>query len=63
MTKKAPTLIKPPNKWKDKVEIKEDVNINVFPSAETLNAISQKTLAEAAERFKFVMGDTGYYFE
>jgi DNA-binding XRE family transcriptional regulator len=46
-----------PKKWKDKVEIKEDVNINVFPSTEALNAISQKALAEAAERFKFVMGD------
>lgn len=41
-----------PKRWKDKVEIKEDVNINVFPSADVLDAISKKALAEAAERFK-----------
>jgi hypothetical protein len=41
-----------PRKWKDKVEIKEDVNVNVFPSTEKLNEISRKTLEEAAERFR-----------
>ena len=46
-----------PKKWKDKVERKEDVNVNVLPSAEVLDEISRKSLAQAAEKFKIIMGD------
>lgn len=38
-----------PNLWKDKVEVKEDINLNVFPPKEQLDAIYEKALAEAEE--------------
>lgn len=38
-----------PHKWKDRVEVKEDININVFPSKEVLDGIYAKSLAQAAE--------------
>lgn len=45
-----------PHKWKDKVEVKEDVNINVFPSKEVLDAIYQKVLGEAAQMESKLIG-------
>lgn len=36
-----------PTLWKDKVEVKEEVNLSVFPSKEKLDAIYSKALAEA----------------
>jgi hypothetical protein len=41
-----------PKYWKDSVIVKEELNCNVFPSTEVLNAISEKALAEAAARFR-----------
>lgn len=38
-----------PHLWKDKVEVKEEVNVNVFPSKEKLDAIYEKALKEAEE--------------
>lgn len=45
-----------PHKWKEKVEVKEDINLNVFPSREVLDAIYQKALAQAAERDRVLVG-------
>lgn len=38
-----------PRLWKDKVEVKEEVNVNVFPPKEELDAIYEKALKEAEE--------------
>jgi DNA-binding XRE family transcriptional regulator len=45
-----------PRKWKDKIEVKEDLGINVFPPKEVLDAIYNKALAEAAKRDAFLVG-------
>jgi transposase len=45
-----------PELWRDKVEVKSDVNLNVFPPKEVLDAIYEKALAEAAEREAFLIG-------
>ena len=42
--------------WRDKVEVQQEVNHNVFPSAEVLDAIYAKSLAEAAEMEKELIG-------
>ena len=39
-----------PKLWKDRVEVKEDINLNVFPPREALDAIYAKALSEAAAR-------------
>ncbi|PTQ86884.1 hypothetical protein [Nitrosomonas ureae] len=39
-----------PKKWKDKIVVKEEINLNIFPPAEELDAIYEKALAEAARR-------------
>ncbi|MCO6427132.1 hypothetical protein [Nitrosomonas communis] len=39
-----------PSKWKDKVEVKEDINLNIFPPKEVLDGIYEKALSEAAKR-------------
>lgn len=38
-----------PQLWKEKVEVKEDVSLSVFPSKEKLDAIYEKAMAEAEE--------------
>lgn len=38
-----------PHLWKDKVEVQEEINVNVFPPKEELDAIYEKALAEAEE--------------
>lgn len=38
-----------PKYWKDKVELKEEVNMNVFPPKEELDAIYEKALKHAAD--------------
>lgn len=45
-----------PKDWKDKVEIKEEININAFPPTEVLDAIYEQSLAKAAERDKMLIG-------
>ncbi|MFZ4539930.1 hypothetical protein [Propionivibrio sp.] len=45
-----------PRKWKDRVEIKEDINLNVFPEREVLDAIYSKALETAASRDAFLAG-------
>lgn len=45
-----------PRLWRDKIEVKEDINLNVFPPREVLDAIYQKALAQAAERDKMLIG-------
>lgn len=42
--------------WKDKVEVKQDVNLNVFPSKEALDSIYNRVLAEAAKRDAILVG-------
>jgi len=39
-----------PSKWKDKIELKEDINLNIFPPKEELDAIYEKALSEAEKR-------------
>jgi hypothetical protein len=39
-----------PKDWKDKIEVKEEININVFPPKEVLDGIYSKALQEASER-------------
>lgn len=39
-----------PKQWKNKVEVKDDTNINAFPPKEVLDAIYENALAEAAKR-------------
>ena len=45
-----------PHKWRDKIEIKEDININVFPPKETLDGIFERVLAEAGQRDSIIEG-------
>lgn len=42
--------------WKDKVEIREDINVNVFPPKEVLDGIYNRVLAEAAKRDAMLVG-------
>lgn len=39
-----------PKRWKDRVEIKEEINLNVFPPKEVLDAIYEKSFARAEQR-------------
>ena len=39
-----------PNQWKNKVEVKEDANHNVFPPKEVLDGIYARAMEEAAKR-------------
>lgn len=55
-----------PKLWKDKIELKEEVNLNVFPPKEVLDALYAKSLAAAAEHAKILEGrrerlGIGYY--
>lgn len=45
-----------PKLWRDKVEVKADVNLNVFPPKEVLDAIYEKALAEAAQMEEKLIG-------
>ena len=46
-----------PTRWKDKVEVKEEINVNIFPPKEQLDSIYAKALAEAEDvEFKVVSG-------
>lgn len=45
-----------PKKWRDRVEVQQDVNMLVFPPKEVLDAIYEKTLAEAAEMELMLVG-------
>ncbi|WP_295448053.1 hypothetical protein [uncultured Thiodictyon sp.] len=45
-----------PALWWDKVEIEEDVNLNVFPPKEQLDAIYLAAMARATERAKMLIG-------
>ena len=45
-----------PVKWKDKVELKEEINLNAFPPKEVLDDIYRRTLAAAAERDAMLAG-------
>lgn len=38
-----------PTDWRATVEVKQEINLNVFPPKEVLDAIYQKALAEAAQ--------------
>lgn len=38
-----------PTKWRDRVEVKEDINLNVFPPKAVLDAIYSKALAESEQ--------------
>lgn len=46
-----------PKKWKEKIELEQELNVNVFPPTDKLNEISQKTLEEAATRFRPLITD------
>ncbi len=45
-----------PDKWKDKIELKEDINLNVFPPKEELDAIYDRALEEARKRNEMLIG-------
>jgi hypothetical protein len=45
-----------PKFWKDKVEFQQDINLNVFPPKEVLDAIYSKALEEAAKRDQLLLG-------
>jgi hypothetical protein len=45
-----------PENWKNKVELVAEVNLNVFPPKEVLDAICAKSLAKAAEWAKMLEG-------
>lgn len=45
-----------PTLWRDKVEVKEEINHNVFPPKEVLDAIYEKAHAEAEKRDAFLKG-------
>ena len=45
-----------PEKWRDKVEVKEEINLNAFPSKEVLDGIYNRALAEAAKRDAMLIG-------
>lgn len=39
-----------PHKWKDKVEVKEDINLNIFPPKEVLNELFEASLKRSTEK-------------
>lgn len=45
-----------PKHWRDRVEVKEDVNVNVFPPKEVLDAMYARALERAKERDAFLIG-------
>lgn len=45
-----------PKLWKDKVEIKEEINLNVFPPREVLNALYAESLARSSAKAKILEG-------
>lgn len=45
-----------PKDWRANVEAPVDINLNVFPAKEVLDAIYEKALAQAAERDKMLIG-------
>ncbi len=44
-----------PKLWRDKVEVESEVNVNMFPPKEQLDAIYAKTMAEAEQNEKKVL--------
>jgi|GEM_PF-609436 len=36
-----------PKLWRDKIELKEDINVNIFPSENVLNGIYEEVLSES----------------
>lgn len=45
-----------PTKWKDKIELKEEINLNVFPPKEELDAIYAKALEDAKKVNETLIG-------
>lgn len=45
-----------PKQWRDRVEVQSDVNLNVFPPKEVLDAMYERTMAIAKERDAFLIG-------
>lgn len=45
-----------PKEWKNKVEVQEDINLNVFPPKEELDAIYDRALEEAKKRNEMLIG-------
>ncbi|MDP2433461.1 MAG: helix-turn-helix domain-containing protein [Pseudomonadota bacterium] len=45
-----------PKHWRGRVEVKEDVNLNVFPPKEVLDAMYARALERARERDAFLIG-------
>ena len=45
-----------PKEWKNKIELKEDINLNVFPPKEELDAIYDRALEEARKRNEMLIG-------
>jgi hypothetical protein len=45
-----------PKKWRDKIEVKQEVDVNIFPPKEVLDEIYANALKVAAEREKFLAG-------
>lgn len=39
-----------PHKWKDKVEVKEDINLNIFPPKEVLQELFESSLKRSTEK-------------
>ena len=39
-----------PHKWKDKVEVKEDINLNIFPPKEVLKELFEESLKRSTEK-------------
>jgi hypothetical protein len=39
-----------PHKWKDKVEVKEDINLNIFPPKEVLKGLFEESLKRSTEK-------------
>lgn len=45
-----------PKLWKDKIELKEDINLNVFPPKEVLDAVYAEALEVARKRDEMLIG-------
>ncbi len=45
-----------PHLWRDRVEVKEEISLNVFPPKEVLDDLYNRVLAEAAKRDAFLVG-------
>lgn len=45
-----------PKEWKNKVEVQEEINLNVFPPKEELDAIYDRALEEARKRNEMLIG-------